>query len=74
MLALTLVACWNMTPLAWSLDHNAADPTSQARFWAATVDALRNRLTPDYRVEVVDTTGHWGAFYLARAGIPLARG
>lgn len=73
-LALVLVACWNVTPLAWSLDHNAADPTSQARFWAATVDALRSRLTPDYRVEVVDTTGHWGAFYLARAGIPLARG
>ena len=50
------------------------DPTSQPRFWAATVGALRSRLTPDYRVELVDTAGHWGAFYLARAGIPLARG
>ncbi len=73
-LALTLVACWNLTPLAWSLDHNVRDPTSQPRFWAATVDVLRGRLTPDYRVELVDTAGHWGAFYLARAGIPLARG
>ena len=73
-LALTLVACWNLTPLAWSLDHNVSDPTSRSQFWAATVTALRSRLTPDYRVEVVDTAGHWGAFYLARAGIPLARG
>jgi hypothetical protein len=72
--ALVLVACWNLTPLAWSLDHNVSDPTSQAGFWAATVAQLRSRLTPDYRVEVVDTAGHWGAFYLARAGIPLARG
>ena len=73
-LALVLVACWNLTPLAWSLDHSVTDPTSQSRFWTATVAALRARLTPDYRVEVVDTAGHWGAFYLARAGIPLARG
>ncbi len=73
-LALTLVACWNLTPLAWSLDHNVRDPTSQPQFWAATVGTLRSRLTPDYRVELVDTAGHWGAFYLARAGIPLARG
>ncbi len=73
-LALALVACWNVTPLAWGLDHNVSDPTSRPQFWAATVAALRARLTPDYRVEVVDTAGHWGAFYLARAGIPLARG
>jgi hypothetical protein len=73
-LALVLVASWNLTPLAWSLDHNVSDPTSRAPFWAATVAQLRSRLTPDYRVEVVDTAGHWGAFYLARAGIPLARG
>ena len=73
-LALMLVASWNVTPLAWSLDHSVNDPTGQARFWAATIVQLRSRLTPDYRVEVVDTAGHWGAFYLARAGIPLARG
>ncbi|MDE3190051.1 MAG: hypothetical protein KGL94_04440, partial [Acidobacteriota bacterium] len=29
---------------------------------------------PDTRVESVDTTGHWGATYLADANIPLARG
>ena len=35
---------------------------------------LERNLTPSYRVEVVDTTGHWGAVYLPKAGIPLARG
>jgi hypothetical protein len=31
-------------------------------------------MTASYRVEAVDTVGHWPAAYLARAGIPLARG
>ena len=35
---------------------------------------LHANLTPSYRVEAVDTAGHWPALYLARAGIPLARG
>ena len=30
--------------------------------------------TPSYRVEAVDTRGHWPAVYLPSAGIPLARG
>ncbi len=29
---------------------------------------------PSYRVEAVDTAGHWPAVYLPTAGIPLARG
>ena len=47
-LALALVACWNLTPLAWSLDHNVSDPTSQPRFWAATVGAAAK--PPDPRL------------------------
>ena len=35
---------------------------------------LRGHLSPSYRVEVVDTTGHWAAAYLAEAHIPIARG
>ena len=35
---------------------------------------LRAHLSPSYRVEVVDTTGHWAAAYLAEAHIPMARG
>ena len=35
---------------------------------------LRGHLTPSYRVEAVDTVGHWPAAYLPAAGIPIARG
>jgi hypothetical protein len=35
---------------------------------------LHSHLTPSYRVEAVDTAGHWAAVYLPRAGIPLVRG
>jgi hypothetical protein len=35
---------------------------------------LRAHLSPSYRVEAVDTAGHWEAAYLAEAGIPIVRG
>ncbi len=35
---------------------------------------MHAHLGADYRVEAVDTQGHWPAVYLADAGIPLARG
>ena len=35
---------------------------------------LREHLSPSYRVEAVDTVGHWPAAYLPAAGIPIARG
>ena len=35
---------------------------------------LRENLSPSYRVEAVDTVGHWPAAYLPAAGIPIARG
>ena len=33
-----------------------------------------SNLSPSYRVEAVDTVGHWPAAYLPAAGIPIARG
>jgi hypothetical protein len=35
---------------------------------------LRGHLGPSYRVEAVDTAGHWEAVYLPESGIPLVRG
>jgi hypothetical protein len=43
-------------------------------FWAPAVEFLSDRATPSYRVEVVPTFDHWEAYWLPRAGIPLARG
>jgi hypothetical protein len=69
-----LALSWNVTPLAFSFVKTAADPAAQASYWTPAITFLHHRLTPSYRVEAVDTVGHWDAVYLPRAEIPLARG
>jgi hypothetical protein len=51
-----------------------ADVSAKASTWTAGIAYLHAHLGPSYRVEAVDTSGHWPAVYLADAGIPLARG
>ncbi len=72
--ALALAASWNVTPLAFSVVRSAQDPSASAEYWQPPVAFLQSSLTPNYRVEAVATSGHWEAVYLARAGIPIARG
>jgi hypothetical protein len=72
--AFALACSWNLTPLAFSFAHGSADPSASRAYWDPAIRFLRANLSPSYRAEVVDTTGHWGAVYLAGAGIPLARG
>jgi hypothetical protein len=71
---MALALSWNATPLAFSVVRNANDPSSQAAYWQPVIRFLHRELTPSYRVEAVDTAGHWDAVYLARAGIPIVRG
>jgi hypothetical protein len=72
--ALTLALSWNLTPLAASFIHGVNDPAAHAEYWSPTITYLKRHLGPSYRVEAVDTSGHWPADFLARARIPLARG
>jgi hypothetical protein len=72
--ALALAFSWNLTPLAASFVHAAGDPTAHAAYWKPTIAYLHRNVRPSYRVEAVDTRGHWPADFLARAGIPLVRG
>jgi hypothetical protein len=72
--SLALAASWNLTPLASSFVETSRDPASAQSYWQPAIDYLHRRLTPSYRVEAVDTAGHWDAVYLPRAGIPVARG
>jgi hypothetical protein len=72
--ALALSSAWNLSPIAYSLAQANSDPSAAASFWRPAIAFLHGRLTPDYRVEVVDTADHWEAAYFPRAGIPLARG
>ncbi len=72
--AMTLAILWNVTPLVESFASAANDPAARAAFWAPAIQYLHRHLTPSYRVEAVDTSGHWPAYYLAQSDIPLARG
>jgi hypothetical protein len=69
-----LAGVWNLGPLVSALANGADDPSGRAAYWQPAVQFLRAHLTPDYRVEAVDTERHWAAAYLPEAGIPLARG
>jgi hypothetical protein len=74
LVVLGLAASWNITPLAFSFVKTSADPASSAAYWQPAITFLHRHLGLSYRVEAVDTAGHWDAVYLPRAGIPLARG
>ncbi len=71
---IALAAAWNLTPRVSDFLRNRSDPTAGQAYWRPAIKFLRTNLTPSYRVEVVDTAGHWPAVYLPRAGIPLVRG
>jgi hypothetical protein len=73
-LVLLLAGLWNLSPLAAAFAHSQSDPSARASYWRPAIHYLRLHLSPDYRVEVVDTIGHWEAVYMPEAGIPLARG
>ncbi len=71
---LALACSWNTTPLIASYLDARRDPSASASYWQPAIGFLRAHLVPSYRVEAVDTVGHWDAVYLPDAGIPLARG
>jgi hypothetical protein len=71
--ALVLAASWNVTPLAANFAH-ADDPAASPAYWQPAITYLHAHLGSSYRVEAVDTAGHWAAVYLPEARIPLARG
>jgi hypothetical protein len=74
LIVFALAVSWNVTPLAASYLKAEEDAAAHAAYWQPAISYLHAHLTPSYRVEAVDTSGHWPALYLARAGIPLARG
>ncbi|MDP9344235.1 MAG: hypothetical protein M3P44_00660 [Actinomycetota bacterium] len=74
LLAVILAAWINVPALASSFVNGARTDASTVAYWQPAIAFLRAHRSPSYRVEVVDTIGHWPAVYLARAGVPLARG
>ncbi len=73
-LALSAALTYNVAPfVAPLLERTDVRPAERA-FWAPGIDFLAERSGPGYRVEVVPTFDHWEAYWLPRAGIPIARG
>jgi hypothetical protein len=73
-IVLGLALSWNVTPLAFSFVKASEDSAAKASYWGPAISYLHRHLSISYRVEAVDTAGHWDAVYLPRAGVPLARG
>jgi hypothetical protein len=74
LIVFALAVSWNVTPLAASYVKAEDNAAAGSAYWQPAIAYLQAHLTPSYRVEAVDTAGHWPALYLARADIPLARG
>jgi hypothetical protein len=73
--ALIAALAHNVGPDLSAVPKRLADARSaQQAFWAPALDFVRHRSQPGDRVEVVPTFGHWEAWYVPRAGLPLARG
>jgi len=60
----------------WIRDAYSAwgNPAASVAYWHPAVAYLDRQGDDQHRVEAVATWGHWEAYYLARAGFPLARG
>jgi hypothetical protein len=73
--ALAVSVVYNISPDATAVPKRARDSaTAQESYWTPALDFLRVHLDPAHRVEVVPTFGHWEAWWVPRAGFPLARG
>jgi hypothetical protein len=74
LLAIALAASWNVKPLVRSVSQDGENAAANQAFWQPAIDYLHLHLNPSYRVEAVDTVGHWPAQFLPASRIPLARG
>lgn len=72
--AVALAIAWTVPAPATVANLARASAASHPAYWAPAVNYLRGHLLPSYRVEALDTAGHWPSYGLAGAGIPLVRG
>ena len=71
---LAVALMWQALPAVagW---RTAADSRAQdERFWYPVIAWLESHPDANHRVQVVATADNWEAYYLARRGVPLARG
>src|SRR5215467_628210 len=73
-LALAVALAYNLVPYALLVPSRLDNNTQQASFWRPAIRFLRHHEQPGFRVEVVPTAEHWEAYWIPKAGLPLARG
>jgi hypothetical protein len=73
-LALAAALAYNLVPYLLLVPYRLDNRPAKAAFWAPALSFLARHATPGFRVEVVPTAAHWEAYWIPRAGYPLARG
>jgi hypothetical protein len=69
-----VAAAYNVSPLIWSFQKGHDERAEQAAYWAPAIAFLQAHADPNFRVDALDTVGHWEAVYLPEAGVPITRG
>ena len=65
---------FTLVPYVGAALHRGDTRSAESAFWQPALDYLAEHGSPEYRIEVVPTGDHWEAYWLPRAGVPLARG
>jgi hypothetical protein len=72
--AVLAALAYTLVPYVGAALHRGDTRSAEAAFWQPALDLVAEDWSPDYRVEVVPTGDHWEAYWVPRAGLPLARG
>jgi hypothetical protein len=69
-----LCGAYNITPLISSYEKGRDEHAHHRSFWTPAIQFLRAHDDPNFRVDALDTVGHWEAVRLPEAGFPITRG
>jgi hypothetical protein len=59
-----VAAVYNVSPLAWSFEKGLDERGESAAYWTPAIKFLHARADANFRVNALDTVGHWEAFHL----------
>jgi len=72
--AVASALAYTLVPYVGAALHRTDTRSAESSFWEPALAFLDARASADFRVEVVPTGDHWEAYWIPRAGFPLARG
>ena len=72
--SLAAALAYNIVPYALQIPNWLNDKPAASRYWAPALTYLSQHADRVHRIEVVPTADHWEAYWIPKAGYPLARG